>query len=222
MTMLVGAVWIGPFVSGCDRGQGNGAAASIENSEREPERPQLTAIADAEPAPTFGKHEITGKDRRLFTMMPGRDVRKFKEHIKEKLGVIIPETSGSYVARLGRYPEHWDPPPNYELDPDRLMPDNFDSHNLAFMMPVEEVPAFVAHLRERGSAISKSDTGSAFRYVGDTPFSGESLSFHWPAGCKHLWYTIVGEDGNTQDVQWSIDLVGGKVWYKSTYGEDDD
>ena len=186
--MLVGAVWIGLFVSGCDRGQGNAAVPSREERDSK----QLTAIADPEPAPTFGNHKITGKDRRLYTMMPGRDVRKFKQHIREKLGVVIPESSGSYVARLGRYPGRWDPPPNYELDPDRLKPDNFDSHNLAFMMPVEKASLFLEHLKECGHRLKQSRGLTAGYSIGEHSGkrSFEELSFQWPEGCHQadFWF----------------------------------
>jgi len=209
--------------------------------------PDLSAMPKSAPVPDLG-HRLSEEQKGIYHFLPKSMVSKFKHNLKKKIGVVIPNSAGSFVghgATVWREPTEFEKE-NYRFStatllehPDISPPDDFDNKYVAFMIPVEDVPAFVEHLKERGEALNESTTpeessrfnvehggkGPPFRFTereGRGSEGPEMLSYRPSGGpVSSAGFAFFRPDGERQTIGFNIDMDRGVVWYRALVWDDE-
>jgi len=204
------------------------------------EKVALSAISPVDPLPDLG-HRLTAEHKRNYHFLERGLVSKFKHYLRRELGIDIPETAGNFVNHGATDPRK---PTQYEIEnfrfsdvdyleePDVYRPDDFSSKHIAFMIPVEEVPAFVEHLKERGEALIENtspedaarlrgDVDKVFRFRelrGGKEF--ERLTYRLSGDTTVVSYSLLTSSGYEQVVIFMVDTIRGIVFYRSLVEDD--
>jgi len=181
--------------------------------------PELSATAEQVGAPAYGNHELTKEQQRVYTMMPGAHVAKFKRYVKNVIGLEIPDSSGSYVGLTRRYKIWKSGNPNNSPIP---APDDFEYGKLAFMIPPEDAAEFVEHLKNCGERIEERSLLNYYRWLeGNRERTASKMTFE-VTGAVGLAEFNLRHGESLQRVEIGINLENGIVYYRSLVDSDDD
>ena len=182
----------------------------------------LSASAAALGAPTFGDHRLTEEQQRLYTMIPGSHVEKFKRYVRDQIGLEIPEGCGSFVGRAGNYRSWYEG--RGKSNPERVAPDDYEQNTVAFMMPLEEVPGFVERLKACGERFEERSPKIEFSWTSwEVERPPEIMSFRWGvSGYTVMFFPSTGAGEREWTYGFNIAPDVGLVCYHSEFVADDE